>query len=614
MKKLLSLLLFACFFLTIKAQAPEAFGYQAVLRDQTGAVIANEEVDVRIEILTPDENGSVVYSELFVKKTDKSGFLSLQIGTGATVQKFSDINWGSGKHYLRMKFRPVNASNYIELGTTQLLSVPYALYTAKSGEKRNLNLSGNVLSIEGGNSVTLPSGSSDNSFWSYNATDGVYTNNYMTLKYGDTPYFDTYPSTAGNGVLRLFNYNNKNTSIFLGGTEISTFSSNQNGLVSMGTLSGSPENGGVWVYGGGLSAARATLYAAKDNAGNSYGNLILRGTGNEELVKLTTGNNSGGLNLFASDGKRIVGIGGSEEANNMGGVWTYDKNGNYLVNISSYVADATRPAIAIYKDGDTKGVLSVAPTKAGELVLYGPANRNIVAIGSVDSPDYANSGGVWTSDVNGNSLVRIAVLNNYPNNASITLNKDGTSKGAFYVGPNGKSQLFTDELYVDGYAVLRATYESSVSESSELRSASQESVCYIVENDGSITLRGTASLVNGDVIISIPSDISEKINSSSITISLTPLSASSRGLAVVNKNNTTFRIKELMEGNGSYDFDWTLTALSSNNQLRAGERHIAEPAADFLKDSKEGLGKGSYPVNISNTINSKQESEDLKLD
>lgn len=117
------------------AQAPNALNYQAVARDNAGQVLANQSVSIRFSILDGSPAGSTLFSETHAATTNSLGLFTSSIGTGTLVLgNFSSINWGSGgSKWLKVELDPNGGSSYSLLGTSQLLSVPYALYAATSG-------------------------------------------------------------------------------------------------------------------------------------------------------------------------------------------------------------------------------------------------------------------------------------------------------------------------------------------------------------------------------------------------------------------------------------------------------------------------------------------------
>ena len=115
------------------AQAPQKINFQSILRNSSGEVVSNSSVSLRISILSGTITGTLVYSETHAKTTDAGGLISLQIG-GGTVSSgvFGNINWGSTSHYIKLEADFSGGSNFVVLGTQELMSVPYALYASKT--------------------------------------------------------------------------------------------------------------------------------------------------------------------------------------------------------------------------------------------------------------------------------------------------------------------------------------------------------------------------------------------------------------------------------------------------------------------------------------------------
>ena len=128
--------LFLLFVLTssLCAKPPNAFQYQAVVRDDQFRLIKGQEVSFRFSILEGNIEGDIIYQETQSDTTNQAGMVNLKIGSGDVVQgKFREISWGENTHFLKVEFDPSAGNNYHHMGTNQLLSVPYALYAEKSG-------------------------------------------------------------------------------------------------------------------------------------------------------------------------------------------------------------------------------------------------------------------------------------------------------------------------------------------------------------------------------------------------------------------------------------------------------------------------------------------------
>jgi hypothetical protein len=133
-KSLLLLTLMLAIMLGIQAQSPQMFNYQAVARAANGKVIANKNVSFRFSILQGSPAGVSVFTETHIVKTNEYGVASLQVGAGTMVSgNFSTIDWGSGPYFFKVELDEKGLNNFIVMGTSQLLSVPYALYAENGG-------------------------------------------------------------------------------------------------------------------------------------------------------------------------------------------------------------------------------------------------------------------------------------------------------------------------------------------------------------------------------------------------------------------------------------------------------------------------------------------------
>lgn len=119
----------------LHAQAPQRISYQAVIRNISGVLVANTNVGIKISILQGNISGTVVYSETHIVVTNVNGLASLEIGGGLLESgDFTTINWSNGPYFIKTETDPAGGINYTISGTSQLLSVPYALH-AKLAEK-----------------------------------------------------------------------------------------------------------------------------------------------------------------------------------------------------------------------------------------------------------------------------------------------------------------------------------------------------------------------------------------------------------------------------------------------------------------------------------------------
>ena len=115
------------------AQAPQGINYQAVARNSTGTVLQSQNVSLRLSIHDGSSVGSIVYQETQTAATNQFGLFTVVIGAGTVTQgSFAGINWSTGNKFLQIEFDAAGGSNFTNLNTAELQSVPYALYAGNS--------------------------------------------------------------------------------------------------------------------------------------------------------------------------------------------------------------------------------------------------------------------------------------------------------------------------------------------------------------------------------------------------------------------------------------------------------------------------------------------------
>lgn len=136
-------------------QAPEGINYQAIVRDGSGQILANAQVGLRFTLKANGPVGTTVFQETHNSQTNDQGLVNVIIGQGSVVAgSFATIDWGGASHFLQVEVD--NGSGYINLGTTQMVSVPYALYAKEAGKGGSsynagtgIDISGNTISNTG---------------------------------------------------------------------------------------------------------------------------------------------------------------------------------------------------------------------------------------------------------------------------------------------------------------------------------------------------------------------------------------------------------------------------------------------------------------------------------
>lgn len=312
------LLLLNIAFLATRAQAPSGINYQAAIRDAQGNPLSNQSVSIKFSILTGSTNGAVVYAENHNNiQTNQAGIVNLVVGQGTVAQGvFANIDWANGNKFLK-----VEVDNVL-LGTTQLLSVPYALYA----EKTNIQ-AGNGISING--NVVTNTGDNDN-----NPANELQTLNItgQVLSLEPNGGVVTLPSSniaiqPGNGINVSQNgqiFTVTNTGDLSNNNEIQTLGINGN------ILSLSPNGGEVTLpsSGGG-------------------GNPVAPGFTTSQILNMT--NPAAGMIVLNTDDKALYYYSGMS--------W-YKLNGTLIGNPSGWVVDDCLVAYYNFDDGTAADVKS----------------------------------------------------------------------------------------------------------------------------------------------------------------------------------------------------------------------------------------------------------------
>lgn len=154
MKKTLLIILLFFTYVAI-AQVPEKMSYQAVIRNGSNSLVINQPVGIKIGILQGSPNGAIVYQETHLVTTNANGLASLEIGNG-NIQSgvFSTIDWAHGPFFLKTETDVNGGTNYNVVGTSQLISVPYALFAGNG--IAGVSAIGDTLYLGNGGHIIIP--------------------------------------------------------------------------------------------------------------------------------------------------------------------------------------------------------------------------------------------------------------------------------------------------------------------------------------------------------------------------------------------------------------------------------------------------------------------------
>ena len=187
MKKIVTILATVLLSVSLWAQAPQSFSYQAVIRGGNNVLVANKPVGMKISLLQGSEKGKAVYVETHKPTSNDNGLVSIAIGGGtkdASSTAFASIDWSKGPYFVQTETDVTGGTNYSLTSVSQLLSVPYALISS-NGISR-VSVTGDSLILANGKSIIITGISNETNnkpTYGPNITD-VEGNSYKTVTIG----------------------------------------------------------------------------------------------------------------------------------------------------------------------------------------------------------------------------------------------------------------------------------------------------------------------------------------------------------------------------------------------------------------------------------------------
>jgi len=401
MRKIILLVLTVFTVPNIWSQSPEKMSYQAVIRDSDNTLITDAVVGTQISILQGSANGVVVYEEEHSIMTNGNGLLSLEIGTGTPLNgSFTTIDWSNGPYYIRTATDPMGGNNYAIVSTSQMLSVPYALYAATAGN--------NTPGPEGPQGIQGPPGNDG-----ADGQDGVgiastVDNNdgTFTINYTDGSSFTTTDLTGPRGEQGIQGPPGNDGVDGLNGTD------GADGQDGVGIASTVDNNDGTFTinYTDGSSFTTADLTGPQGAQGiqGEQGPIGPTGLTGPQGVQGPPGNDGAdGLNgTDGVDGQDGVGI--ASTVDNSNGTFTI----NYTDGSSFTTADLTGPQGIQGEQGP------IGPTGlTGSQGIQGPpGNDGIDGLNGTDGADGQDGVGIASTVDNSNGTFTI----NYTDGSSFT--------------------------------------------------------------------------------------------------------------------------------------------------------------------------------------------------
>lgn len=447
MKKILLMLAFCLCTIQFFAQAPQRISYQAVIRNVNNVLVANAPVRMRISILQGSITGNSVYSEFHSAITNASGVVFLEIGGGtAPTGSFASINWAQGPFFLRSETDPNNGTNYSIVGTTQLLSVPYALQSNRSSRADSANNG-------------LPATTSYGVLQLFNC-NGV-------VQYVPCLPLLTTASVDSISLVSAVSGGNISTD---GGASVTdrgvVWSTSANPTIALATKTSNGNGTGVFKSNLSGLAAGTTYFLrayATNSSGTAYGNELSFRTGGA-LPILTTSNISSISGFGANAGGNVTNDGGSA-VTERGVVWSTVANptvmlstklsngsgvGSFSVRISNLKPNTLYyvRAYAINSFGTSYGN-EISFRTAKIPVLTTSPITSITSTGATGGGNITDSG---SATVTARGIVWSTSQN--PNVSLLTKTSNGTGVGAFVAGITGLVSGTT--YFVRAYATSSA--------------------------------------------------------------------------------------------------------------------------------------------------------------
>lgn len=260
MKKIIFTLANLLIITSIFAQSPEKLSYQAVIRDASTNLVTSQSVGMQISILQGSASGTAVYIETQIPTSNANGLVSVEIGIGTVISGgFATIDWANGPYFIKTETDPTGGTSYTITGTSQLLSVPYALH-AKTAE----NVTGTINETD----PTVPVGdqTGDMQYWNGSAwviVSAGFEGNILTFTGGVPTWLGGTPDVTNPATGEIWKDRN------LGASQVATSSTD---VASYGDL---------YQWGraadGHQSRTSATTYTLSSSDTPGHGDFIING-------------------------------------------------------------------------------------------------------------------------------------------------------------------------------------------------------------------------------------------------------------------------------------------------------------------------------------------------
>lgn len=378
----LLLLIFTIGTQILQAQAPQMMNYQGVARDGSGNVLPNQLIRLRFKIRDNTSNGTVVYSEVRKVTTNASGLFNVQIaapGVIPTVGTFTGIQWHNATKFLQVEMDPTGGNTYVNMGTQQIISVPYALHSnTAAGLSPGVQLTPSQIA---------PGGAVANQVLTFNGTNWAPANvsggGGLTLPYAD----------QGNADSALFSVTNTSTDASAQAIK---------GEVNYGiALFGHSENN-QGVYGSTSSGTYPAVFGyTYDQTGIGVGGKSYNGTG---VLGESFGVGTGVKGTSAGVSASAIGVVGESNSAAGTGVKGTSTNGN---GVKGYSNGSSSTAVGVWGESNQSAGIGVLGSSTNGIGIKGTSSGTVAAaaIGVLGQSNQSAGTGVQGSSTSGTGVL-----------------------------------------------------------------------------------------------------------------------------------------------------------------------------------------------------------------
>ena len=324
MKKIITLSLLFISLISF-AQVPQGISYQAIALNTSGNPVVSSNVRLRLSVLDASSSGTVLYSETHLKTTNAQGLFNLVIGQGTVVSGvFNTINWALNTKFLKVEMDATGGTTYVLVGTTQLLSVPYALFADKVGSVAgNTSINDDIIDNKTSNFCFA---STNGNVFAFNSSNGIWTGQAGSVSANGGLISSNknfaFASTSGN--VYAFNSSTNNWIVQAGSVSSNGGLISSNGNFAFASTSGNVfafnKNTGTWV-------AQAGSVSANGGLSGSGGNFVFASTsGNVYAFNSITNTWVSQAGSVSANGGLISSNGNFVFASTSGNVYGFSKN------------------------------------------------------------------------------------------------------------------------------------------------------------------------------------------------------------------------------------------------------------------------------------------------